>query len=53
MKTTFKYTAKTDEGHDVKGQFLGSSHDSVYTYLEEQNYTDIDVKRLFNVDENY
>lgn len=53
MKTTFNYTAKTDEGNDVKGQVLASSHDGAYDYLQEQNYTDITVKRRFEVDELY
>lgn len=50
MKTTFKYTAKTDKGNDVKGTVLSDSHDGAYDYLQEQNYTDITVRRHFNVD---
>lgn len=45
MKTKFYYTAKTFDGNDVRGEIICSSFDGALNYLEECNYTEIDVKR--------
>lgn len=51
MKNTFDYTAKSKEGNDINGQVLAESHADAYDYLCEQEYTEINVKRHFEVDE--
>ena len=53
MKTTYKYTARTKEGSEVKGKVLANDKADAFDYLTEQEYTDIDIRRHFEVDELY
>lgn len=51
MKKTFNYKAKDKNGKDIKGKILAESHSDAWEYLNEQHYTDIEVRKHFNVDE--